>query len=401
MFENVPLAPPDAIFGLIEAFKKDPNPDKINLGAGVYKDEAGRTPVLACVKEAEARILEQEPSKTYLPIDGAPEYGQAVRRLIFGSEHAVVTGRRAVTAHCPGGTGALRVACDLLKRIRPSGKVWLSAPTWPNHPQILEAVGLEMKTYPYFDRDSNDLDFSGMIDALSRVEEHDVVLLHGCCHNPTGVDPTPEQWSQIGDVLARRRAVPLVDFAYQGFASGVREDAEGIRSLCERLPEMILCSSFSKNFGLYSERVGALTAVAASERDAEAVRSQAKSLIRANYSNPPVHGSSIVTTILGDAGLRGRWDQELAQMRDRIHAMRRLFASELDNRGVQLSPAGNGFIAQQQGMFSFSGLNREQVAKLRDEYAIYIVGSGRLNVAGMTESNMGRLCDAIAAVTGH
>ncbi len=400
MFQDVPLAPPDAIFGLIEAFKKDLNPDKINLGAGVYKDEDGRTPVLDCVKAAEARILEREPTKTYLPIDGTAEYGRAVQRLIFGREHAIVAEGRAVTAHCPGGTGALRVACDLLKRVRASTAVWLSAPTWPNHPQILEAVGLETKTYPYFDRGSNGLDFKGMIDALSRVEAGDVVLLHGCCHNPSGVDPTPEQWAQIGDMLARRQAVPLADFAYQGFAVGVREDAGGIRSLCERVPEMIVCSSFSKNFGLYNERVGALTAVAASEAEAQAVRSQIKSLIRANYSNPPVHGSSIVTTILGDEALHGQWQRELAQMRDRIHAMRRLFAAELDARGVRLSPAGNGFIAEQQGMFSFSGLGPEQVARLRDEHAIYIVGSGRINVAGMTEGNMPRLCDAIAAVSG-
>ncbi len=399
MFEHVALAPPDAILGLSEAFKKDPNPDKINLGAGVYKDEEGKTPVLKCVKEAEARIVEQEGSKTYLPIDGAPEYGEAVRELIFGRDHAVVESRRAVTAHCPGGTGALRVACDLLKRVRPETTVWLSAPTWPNHPQILDAVGLETAEYPYFDRQSNDLDFPGMIGALSRVEANDVVLLHGCCHNPSGVDPTPEQWAQIGDVLAQRQAIPLADFAYQGFATGIREDAGGIHALCDRLPELIVCSSFSKNFGLYNERVGALTVVSASEERALAVQSQIKSLVRANYSNPPVHGSAIVTTILGDAELRERWQQELAQMRDRIHAMRRLFARELDNRGVKLSPAGNDFIVAQEGMFSFSGLDREQVGKLRDEHAIYIVGSGRLNVAGMTNRNIPRLCDAIAAVS--
>ena len=398
MFEHVALAPPDAIFGLSEAFKKDPNPDKINLGAGVYKDEDGRTPVLACVKAAEARILEHEPSKTYLPIDGAPAYGEAVRELIFGREHPVVAEQRAVTAHCPGGTGAIRVACDLLKRVRPEATVWLSGPTWPNHPQILDAVGLETATYPYFDRESNGLDFPGMIDALGRARANDVVLLHGCCHNPSGVDPTPEQWAQIGEVLAERQAVPLVDFAYQGFAIGIREDAGGIHALCDRLSEMIVCSSFSKNFGLYSERVGALTVISSSEERALAVQSQVKSLVRANYSNPPVHGSAIVTTILGDAELRAQWRQELAQMRDRIHAMRRLFAAELDARDVRLSPAGNDFIAAQNGMFSFSGLDREQVGRLRDEHAIYIVGSGRLNVAGMTASNMPRLCDAIAAV---
>ncbi len=399
MFEQVSLAPPDAIFGLSEAFKKDPNPDKINLGAGVYKDEEGRTPVLASVKEAEARILKRESSKVYLPIDGAPEYGEAVQDLILGRENPAVENRRAVTAHGPGGTGALRVAGELLKRVRPTATVWLSAPTWPNHPQILDAVGLETATYPYFDRQSNGLDFSGMIDALSKAAANDVVLLHGCCHNPSGVDPTPEQWARIGEVLRERQAMPLLDFAYQGFASGIREDAMGIRTLCEHLPELIICNSFSKNLGLYNERVGALTVVAASEERALAVRSQVKSLIRANYSNPPVHGSAIVTTILGDAELRSRWQQELTLMRERIHAVRRRFASELDTRGVKLSPAGNDFIVKQEGMFSFSGLDREQVAKLRAEHAIYIVGSGRLNVAGMTENNLPRLCDAIAAVS--
>ncbi|MCP3956484.1 MAG: aspartate/tyrosine/aromatic aminotransferase [bacterium] len=399
MFEHVTHAPPDAIFGLSEAFRKDPNPDKINLGAGVYKDEDGRTPVLDCVKQAEARLLATEPSKSYLPIDGASAYGVAVRELIFGADHEVVTERRAVTAHNPGGTGALRVAADLMKHVRPDVNVWLSEPTWPNHPQIFEAVGLEMKSYPYFDEDSNDLAFERMIRALGQVRANDVVLLHGCCHNPTGVDPTIEEWARIGDVLAERGAVPLLDFAYQGLASGVREDPVGIRALCERVPELMVCSSFSKNFGLYAERVGALTVVAASEERAQAVCSQVKRLVRANYSNPPVHGSAIVTTVLGDAGLSEQWLGELKQMRERIHHMRQLFASELDRRGVMLSAEGNDFIARQRGMFSFSGLDRLQVARLRDEHSIYIVGSGRLNVAGMTESNMPRLCDAIAAVT--
>jgi len=399
MFENVPLAPPDAIFGLTEAFKRDPNPDKVNLGAGVYQDEAGQTPVLACVKEAERRILAREASKTYLPIDGAPEYGAAVQELIFGRGHALPASRRTVTAHGPGGTGALRVACDLVKRVRPETTVWLSAPTWPNHPQILEAAGLAAASYPYFDPRGNGLDASGLFDALARTAAGDVVLLHGCCHNPSGVDPTLEQWAQIGDLLARRQAVPLIDFAYQGFAAGVGEDAEGIRALCERLPELMICSSFSKNFGLYNERVGALTVISASAASASAVRSQMKSLIRASYSNPPAHGSAIVTTVLADAELRASWQQELAGMRGRIQAMRRLFARELESRGVELSAAGNDFIVEQTGMFSFSGLSRKQVLRLRDEHAIYIVDSGRLNVAGMTQGNMARLCDAIAAVS--
>ena len=400
MFEHVSLAPPDAIFGLSEAFRKDPNPRKINLGAGVYKDEQGLTPVLACVKEAERRILESELSKTYLPIDGSADYGRAVQELVFGARHDAVASGRVVTAHCPGGTGALRVAAELLKLARPATTVWLSEPTWPNHPQICDAVGLERKTYPYFDAATNDLELERMTAALERVEAGDVVMLHGCCHNPSGVDLTPEQWGLLGDLLAARQAVPLVDFAYQGFAFGVEEDASGIRTLSERVPELVVCSSFSKNFGLYNERVGALTIVAASRERAEAVRSQVKRLIRASYSNPPAHGSAIVATVLGDAALERQWQEELARMRQRIHDVRRRFARELDARGVRLSPAGNGFIARQLGMFSFSGLGREQVARLRDEHSIYLVGSGRVNVAGMTPANMAALCDAIAAVVG-
>ncbi len=396
MFEHVPLAPPDAIFGLTEAFRQDRRPDKIHLGAGVYKDEDGRTPVLGCVKEAERRLLESEASKVYLPIDGAAEYAAAVQELLFGPQHEVIVSR-AVTAHCPGGTGALRVAADLLKLVRPDARVWLSEPTWPNHPQILEAVGLEIETYPYFDAATNGLDFEETVSALESAEPGDAVLLHGCCHNPTGVDPTAEQWRRIAALLAERGAVAWLDFAYQGFAAGVDEDAAGLRALLGA-GELIVCSSFSKNFGLYNERVGALTVVTASADHGAAVRSQVKRLIRANYSNPPAHGSAIVTTVLGDDALRARWLDELAGMRERIRDMRRTFARELDARGVALSPSGNGFLAEQRGMFSFSGLSREQVARLRDEHAIYMVGSGRLNVAGMTRSNMPRLCDAIAAV---
>ncbi len=398
MFESVPVAPPDAIFGLIEAFRHDPNPDKINLSAGVYKDEHGETPVFAAVKEAERRILEGEATKSYLPIDGLAEYAADVQRLLFGEGHEILRDARAVTAQAPGGTGALRVAGDFLKALDAGKTIYASDPTWPNHPQIFDAVGLAFEPYPYFDAESNALAFERMLVGLKKARSGDVVLLHGCCHNPSGVDPGAEQWSEIGDVLAERQALPLVDFAYQGFADGLEEDAVGLRTLCRKVPELVICSSYSKNFGLYNERIGALTVVAESAGAARAVLSQVKQTIRANYSNPPAHGALVVATILADPELRRTWGEELAGMRARIRGVRRLLAAGLDERGVQLSASGNGFIVAQNGMFSFSRLDKAQVAALRESFSIYAVGSGRINVAGITEGNLDRICDAVAAV---
>ena len=274
----------------------------------------------------------------------------------------------------------------------------MSDPTWPNHQKIFGAAGLETKIYPYYDRESFRLDFDRMIAALAEARRGDLVLLHGCCHNPTGIDPTPEQWERIGEVIARQGALPLVDFAYQGFVEGLEEDTRWLRSLCRQVRELAVCNSFSKNFGLYNERVGALTMVADTAEQARCVESQLKQVARAAYSNPPGHGAAIVTTILQDGALRRQWEDELAEMRKRIRRMRRLFAQGLDVRGVRLHATGNGFIVRQNGMFSFSGLSPEQVARIRDEAAIYMVGSGRVNVAGMNEANMDRLCDAIMAV---
>lgn len=395
MFEQVPMAPPDAILGLTEAFKSDPNPQKINLGVGVYKDENGQTPVLASVKAAEQKLLAGEKTKSYLPIEGSAEYAAAVQELLFGQGHEVVASGRAATAHTPGGTGALRVAGDYIHRLHPKASIWLSEPTWPNHPQIFAAAGVPVKTYPYFDPAKNGLAFDAMLQGLRQVQQGDVVLLHGCCHNPTGADPTPEQWQQIADVLAERGALPLLDFAYQGFATGLEDDALAVRTLAQPGRELLICSSFSKNFGLYNERVGALTAVAADQKQAQAVLSQIKATIRANYSNPPTHGGSIVSTILADTELRRQWVQEVAQMRDRINGMRTLFVQKLKENGATRDFS---FIERQSGMFSFSGLSKDQVQKLRDEHAIYIVGSGRISVAGMTTSNMDRLCEAIVKV---
>ncbi|QDU72196.1 amino acid aminotransferase [Mucisphaera calidilacus] len=399
MFENVQPAPPDPILGLTEAFKADTNPDKINLGVGVYKDANGTTPVLESVKAAEKTLLETEKTKAYLPIDGSPAYSDAIKALLFPASSPVVAEGRAVTLHAPSGTGALRVAGEYLASNHPESRIWMSTPTWPNHAPIFTAAGVAQEAYPYYDAQGQKLDIDAMLAALDGVKAGDVVLLHGCCHNPSGVDPTPEQWVAIADKLAEKKAVALLDFAYQGFGSGIDEDSVGLHTLAEKLPELIVCTSYSKNFSLYNERIGALTFVAPSADAAKAVLSQVKTVIRRMYSNPPAHGAGIVTTILNDASLRARWEVELAAMRERIQSMRSKLATGLDQRSVQLSATGNGFLTTQRGMFSFSGLNKDHVQKLRAEYAIYIVGSGRINVAGITDNNVDRLCDAIAAVT--
>jgi aspartate/tyrosine/aromatic aminotransferase len=395
MFETVKTAPADPILGLTEAFNQDPNPDKINLSVGVYKDGNGKTPVLETVKEAERRLLKEQTSKSYLPMPGDPTYGTLVRELMLGKNHDVVTSGRGVTAHSPGGTGALRVAGDYLHKLHPGASIWLSDPTWANHPTIFAAAGLEVKTYPYRDPATNGLDFEATLDALGKVPAGDVVLLHGCCHNPTGIDPTVEQWARLGALLAERKVVPLVDFAYQGLGDGIEEDAVGVRALCDNVDQVFITSSFSKNFGLYCERTGALTIIGATAEQAQTVMSQIKLVIRANYSNPPAHGSGIVVTVLQDPELRARWEVEVAEIRDRINDMRRLFVEKLKAKGVTRDFS---FITQQRGMFSFSGLNKDQVNELREKYSIYIVGSGRINVAGMTTDNADRLCEAIASV---
>ena len=395
MFERLEMAPPDAILGLTEAFKKDPRPEKINLGVGVYKDAKNDTPVLDSVKAAERLLLEKESTKNYMPIPGDPAYGKAVQALVFGADSAINRDNRARTAHTPGGTGALRVAADFIFRCYGARTVWMSDPTWANHPAIFEAAGHAVKYYPYYDATSKGLAFDAMIATLEQIPAGDIVLLHGCCHNPSGIDPVPAQWQAIANAAAKAGWLPLVDFAYQGFADGLEEDAAGLRALCAAVPELIVCSSFSKNFGLYRERCGAFTLVAGSADAAEKAFSQAEKAIRVCYSNPPAHGALIITTILSDPALRAQWEQELTAMRDRINGMRKLFVETLKAKGVQRDFS---FITRQKGMFSFSGLTKDQVNTLREKYALYIVGSGRINVAGMTEANMDSLCTAIADV---
>jgi aspartate/tyrosine/aromatic aminotransferase len=395
MFEQFTPAPPDAILGLTEAFRKDPNPNKINLGVGVYKDATGNTPVLATVKEAEKRLLQNEKTKTYLPIDGSPAFNSATQTLLFGPDHEIIRSKRAATAQAPGGTGALRVAADTIAKLMKGATVWISNPTWPNHPSVFQAAGLQVKTYPYFNAKSNDLDFEAMLATLREIPAGDVVLLHGACHNPTGVDLSPAQWQQVGKVLAERKLLPLIDFAYQGFADGLEEDAIGLRTIAQTGMDFLVANSYSKNFGLYNDRIGALTVVAQNEQAAETLLSHVKQAIRANFSNPPAHGGMIVATILNDPQLRAQWEKEVAEMRDRINGLRHLFVETLNEKGVERDFS---FITRQRGMFSFSGLNPDQVKALRDDYAIYIVGSGRISVAGMSENSMDYLCAAIASV---
>jgi len=391
MFEKLEMAPADPILGLTEAFNNDSNPAKVNLGVGVYKDETGITPVMDSVHKAEKIILDTEKSKGYLPIPGDPAYGKVVRELLFGAADAYP----AATAHTPGGTGALRVAAQFLKSFNPDTTVWVSDPTWPNHNGIFGDAGFTVDKYTYYNAKERSLNFDGMLASMRSMAAGDIILLHACCHNPSGIDPTTEQWKQIAKVVNEKKLLPLVDFAYQGLGRGLDEDAEGLRILAKALDEMVICSSFSKNFGLYRERVGAITLKGGSKETIDKAFSNLKTIIRRIYSNPPSHGGAIVVTIMNDATLRAEWEKEVAQIRDRIAEMRTLFVDTLKAKGVQQDFS---FLTHQYGMFSFSGLNPEQVKALKEKYSIYIVGSGRINVAGMTKANMDTLCTAVAEV---
>lgn len=395
MFERIAAAPADPILGLADLFRADDRPQKINLGIGVYKDETGKTPVLTSVKKAEQFLLENETTKNYLSIDGLADFGQCTQALLFGKENAIIASQRARTAQTPGGTGALRVAADFLANQTTATRIWVSNPSWPNHKNVFESAGLEVCEYQYYDAASHSLDFDGMVNALREAKAGDIVLFHGCCHNPTGIDPTAEQWSALAEMSLANGWLPLFDFAYQGFARGLEEDAEGLRIFAASHQELIVASSYSKNFGLYNERVGAFTLVASNADVANTAFSQVKSTIRANYSNPPAHGAAVVATILGNNALRALWEQELTDMRQRIQRMRQLFVNTLQEKGAK---GDFSFIINQNGMFSFSGLTKDQVIRLREEFGVYAVNSGRVNVAGMTPDNMAPLCEAIVAV---
>ncbi len=387
MWKNVAAAPADAILGLTEAFKNDPRPGKINLGVGIYKDASGATPVLDAVKAAEKILLEQETTKSYLPIAGTPDYGIAVQKLIFGAPCD-----RAATVHTPGGTGALRLAGELLKSFS-SGTLWVSNPTWANHKNIFTASGLILQDYPYYNANTQRLDEDAFFASLETVLPGDSVLLHACCHNPTGVDLSSAQWDRVAALAKTNGWSALIDFAYQGFSESVDADRVGVEAFLASGTEFMVASSFSKNFGLYRERTGALTTIGTDAEAKATAMSHLKKTARVLYSNPPAHGGMIASTILQNAELSTIWIHELDAMRDRIASMRAALAEGLAERGVNMDCS---FITKQKGMFSFSGLTKEQVDFLREEKAIYIVGSGRINVAGLTPDNMNAVCDAIA-----
>ena len=394
MWKNIQPAPADAILGLTEAFKKDENPKKINLGVGVYKDESGNTPVLQSIKAAEKQLVEKQQTKSYLPISGDPKYAQQVQSLLFGVESESIF-QRARTVHTPGGTGALRIGADLLKKFNPEATVWVSSPTWANHKGIFTAARFEIKEYAYYNPATRALDFTALCETLKAVPAGDIVLLHVCCHNPTGVDPSQEEWKTIVRIAQEKGWIPFLDFAYQGFGDSVEADRFPLSLFAGAGIDFLVASSFSKNLGLYNERTGALTLVAPSKEEADVAFTHLKKTIRVNYSNPPAHGGLAAATVLADETLHAEWLKELAAMRDRIKAMRNALVDGLAARGVEQDFS---FIRDQRGMFSFSGLSPEAVLWLKENRSIYIVGSGRINVAGLTPSNIDFICDAIAEV---
>jgi aspartate aminotransferase len=388
-------APPDSILGLAEAYRADPRDGKVNLTAGVFLDATGTTPLLPSVVEAERRLLQAGEGKSYRPIDGHPGYRERVRSLVLGAGHEAVQSGRAVVTQTPGGTGGLRVIADLLRRTGSGGTLWMSEPTWPNHPTLFQAAGFRTRSYPYTDPTGRHIDEDAMLDALRGASPGDVVLLHGCCHNPTGVDPSPSLWSQLGDLVDELGLLPLVDLAYQGFGDGLEQDAEGLLELVRPGAELLVSTSYSKTFSLYAERVGAVLVIARSAADAASVQSHVKAAIRVNYSNPPAHGADIVRTILADEALREQWVQELGAMRSRINDNRRALVDALEDRNV---PGSWGAIAHQRGMFALLGLSADQVTRLREDHAVYVVAGGRINVAGFTADNLDRFADALASV---
>jgi aspartate/tyrosine/aromatic aminotransferase len=388
-------APPDPILGLAEAYRNDPRPGRINLSSGVFVDDTGTTPVLGTVIEAERRLAAAAGSKLYRPIDGEAGYRELVRSLVLGADHEAVASGRALATQTPGGTGGLRVAADLLRQTGSGQTMWMSEPTWPNHPQMFQAAGFRIRTYPYTDTTGRRIDETAMLEALAGAAPGDIVLLHGACHNPTGVDPSPELWRRIGDLVEANRLLPLVDLAYQGFGDGLREDAAGLLELVRPGSELLVSTSFSKTFSLYAERVGAMLVIARNAADAAAIQSHVKVAIRVNYSNPPAHGADIVKTILSDADLRARWETELGAMRSRIKDNRRALVAALEARSI---PGDWSAIATQRGMFALLGLTTEQVARLREEHGVYVVGRGRINVAGFTPANLDPFADALATV---
>lgn len=389
----VEMAPRDPILGINEAFAADPNPNKVNLGVGVYFDDDGKLPLLDCVKAAEAELVAQHKARGYLPIDGIAAYDKAVQQMVFGAAHEAVTGGRIATVQALGGTGGLKIGADFLKRVCPDAAVYISDPSWENHRALFEAAGFAVKTYRYYDAALKGLNFAGLLEDLNAAAPGSIVVLHAVCHNPTGYDPTPAQWQQILATVKSRGLVPFLDMAYQGFNQGLDEDGAAVRLFLDAGITLFVSTSFSKSFSLYGERVGALSVVCQSKDEAARVLSQLKRVIRTNYSNPPTHGAQLVATVLSTPALRAQWERELAAMRERIRAMRVALVEKLQPTGRDFS-----HVLKQTGMFSYSGLTAAQVERLAREFGIYAVSSGRICVAALNSRNIDYVAQAIAKV---
>jgi aromatic-amino-acid transaminase len=395
LFSAVEMAPRDPILGLNEQFGADTNPAKVNLGVGVYYDDNGKLPLLQCVIEAEREMLEAPKARGYLPIDGIAAYDKAVQGLVFGADSAVVTGGRVATVQAIGGTGGLKIGADFLKKVNPNATVLISDPSWENHRALFTNAGFPVGTYPYYDAENRGINFAGMIAAIDAAPAGTVILLHACCHNPTGYDITAAQWDQVIASIKARDLVAFLDMAYQGFGDGIAEDGAVIGKFVAAGLDFFVSTSFSKSFSLYGERVGALSVVCASKEETGRVLSQLKIAIRTNYSNPPIHGAQIVATVLSTPTLRAMWEGELAAMRVRIKEMRTLLVEKLTAAGVQ---GDLSYIVRQKGMFSYSGLNKDQMVRLRGEFGVYGVDSGRICVAALNTKNIGYVTDAIVKV---
>ncbi|MQR01228.1 amino acid aminotransferase [Glaciimonas soli] len=396
LFTAIEMAPRDPILGITEGFNADQNPNKTNLGVGVYYDDNGKLPLLECVRKAEAELMAKLSPRGYLPIDGLAAYDKAVQELVFGADSAVVKEKRAVTVQAIGGTGALKLGADFLKRFsNDNAQVWISDPSWENHRALFESAGFTVNNYPYYDAATRGVNFVGMMEALNNMASGSIVVLHACCHNPTGADLNHDQWTQVIEVVLKRGLIPFLDMAYQGFADGITEDGEVVRRFAQAGGPLFVSNSFSKSFSLYGERVGALSIVAASTEEASRVLSQLKRVVRTNYSNPPIHGGQVVATVLASPELRKLWEEELAGMRVRIREMRQLLVKKLKEQ----APAQDfDFVTKQRGMFSYSGLTKPQVERLRDEFSIYAVDTGRICVAALNTKNIDAVVAAIAKV---
>jgi aspartate aminotransferase len=395
MFESLEKLPADPILGLLAAYQQDTNPHKVDLGVGVYKDEAGHTAIMTAVKKAEQIRFEREDTKTYIGPGANKTFANVAQALLLGQSHAVRLADRVRTAPTPGGCGALRVAAEFIKKCNPKAKVWVSDPTWANHIPLIASAGIEIKEYPYFDEATKSVKFDAMIETLKKVPAGDMVLLHGCCHNPCGADLTPSQWDQVADLAQAIGFVPFIDIAYQGLGNGLEADAYGLRAVANKVPEMIIAQSFSKNFGLYRERAGSISIIAQTPQQADAAFTQVLSIARSIYSMPPAHGPAIVEIILTDDALAKEWQQELASMCDRMNQLRNMLVDQLEANGAAQD---FDFIRHQRGMFSFIGITPSQVQKLIDDYSIYMVNSSRVNIAGISQSNVEYLAKSIAKV---